>query len=254
MNLESKLTGFYSRLRRSVQILKLTRRSYRANQISDTEKGTYFIRGKRIILHGPNHLPLALELVSEDCYGLRHFKSSVKTIIDLGANIGVFAVAARQTWPHARIVAVEPGKMANLSLAQNLAGMGVVIMSCAVGPHNGTVSLSIPQDLTAATIRELPGEVSCEQCDMITFDRLCNQFDEGVDLLKLDCEGGEYHVLRSKCLDKVQYIRGELHTCADGNPKAGIEQLIARGFDIIRWQAFPDGLAGIVWADRKCSK
>lgn len=63
-------------------------------KLQDTLKGGY--RG----LHG--------EVVTEDQYRLRQLPFTPDVIIDLGANIGIFSRFARDLFPDALIIAVEP--------------------------------------------------------------------------------------------------------------------------------------------------
>src|SRR5882672_6964366 len=48
------------------------------------------------------------KIVLEDCYRLSDVKRPVRTVLDIGANIGLFALAARQQFPGALIHCYEP--------------------------------------------------------------------------------------------------------------------------------------------------
>jgi hypothetical protein len=51
-----------------------------------------------------------IEIMLDDCYRLHDIarKSDAATILDIGANVGIFSVAARAAFPGARIHAYEP--------------------------------------------------------------------------------------------------------------------------------------------------
>ena len=57
-----------------------------------------------------------------DMYGIKLFPlNSIKTILDLGANIGFYTVPFRYLQPNARIVAIEPDKENFAMLLKNVA-------------------------------------------------------------------------------------------------------------------------------------
>ena len=52
-------------------------------------------------------------VITGDEYGLQPFLNSplrheVRTVVDIGANIGAFTLAARRMFPNARVIAIEP--------------------------------------------------------------------------------------------------------------------------------------------------
>ena len=62
-------------------------------------------------MQGGRHLITSLkrEILHRDYYDLRKFSpGSFDTIIDIGANIGMFSLYARFLQPLARIIAIEP--------------------------------------------------------------------------------------------------------------------------------------------------
>jgi tRNA1(Val) A37 N6-methylase TrmN6 len=57
------------------------------------------------------------KILIEDCYRLGEIKRPVRTVLDIGANIGLFAIAARHRFPRSTIHCYEP----NLALEEHLA-------------------------------------------------------------------------------------------------------------------------------------
>lgn len=47
-------------------------------------------------------------VVTRDCYRLRSVVHPIHTVFDIGANVGMFSLAARVRFPEAHIIAVEP--------------------------------------------------------------------------------------------------------------------------------------------------
>ncbi|MCI0746941.1 MAG: FkbM family methyltransferase [Verrucomicrobia subdivision 3 bacterium] len=192
---------------------------------------------------------MVLEIVHDDIYGLRKLRGPVRTVIDIGANIGVFSIFAKLLFPNAKVIAVEPGESAFRFLSCNVSTLGIEQEACAIGAKNGPGSLIVADELTRAKLSD--GEsAGSQKCRIITFESLVERLNAPVDVLKLDCEGAEYDVLQSPAVEFVRRIRAELHTCNKGNPGLGLQQLRNCGFIVTKWAPFPGGGAGIVWADR----
>ena len=77
--------------------------------------------------------------VIRDDYGIAKVRGEVKTILDIGANLGFFCMAARQRHPHAVIHAYEPNPRALSYLTGNIAQLNVDVFAEAVGSCCGRV-------------------------------------------------------------------------------------------------------------------
>src|SRR6201996_829519 len=64
-----------------------------------------------------------------DEYGLSRATGPIRTILDLGANVGFFALAARVHFPDAAIHAYEPNPRTLEFLRPNAAGCGVTVFA-----------------------------------------------------------------------------------------------------------------------------
>ncbi|HBQ98136.1 MAG: FkbM family methyltransferase [Roseofilum sp. Belize BBD 4] len=234
------------KISRSYAVMQLTRRYFRPSQVPET--CNYYINGVQRTVSGQYALTMLMAIVLNDCYGLKRFKS-IDNIVDIGANIGVFSVHAATLFPQTKIYAYEPCSQVLPDLEKNLQNLNVEISSYAVGRTTKKVNLTFQEDLTASSIL-MTGEDSSQksQCQMIAFDEVTAQLGGSISLLKLDCEGSEYEILKSISLEKVKYVVGEFHTCQSGYPELGLELLKERGFVIDNWTSFPDGKAGEFWA------
>src|SRR6266545_832374 len=237
------------RIKQGFKLLRLTRRHFRARQVSASEQ-TYFIKGQRICIRGPSHLSMVIEIVNDDIYGLRELREPVRTVVDVGANIGVCSVYAKLLFPNARVVAIEPGETAFRLLSWNVSNLNVELHACAVGAENGRGSLLVGDKLTTSKLSS-DHRVGSQSCRIVTLASIIEDLNAPVDVLKLDCEGAEYDILESPGINAVRRIRGELHTCSKGNPQSGLRQIRAGGFVVNKWAPFADGAAGIVWADKR---
>src|SRR4028119_53932 len=69
------------------------------------------VQGKRHLVNIPSEKGMKgefIEVLLDDCYGVEQLSESLRTIIDVGANVGLFPIAARNRFPQALIHAYEP--------------------------------------------------------------------------------------------------------------------------------------------------
>ena len=182
-----------------------------------------------------------------EVYALRDYDiadldwDKVKTIIDVGANIGMATIWFAQRAKIAFIVAIEPAPQAlsllysNISAA-NLEGR-VTVLPVAIGAVRGigwlhearvsaqtTVLVETSTDATNLTVPVVPlGAVMNER-------RLAS-----VDVLKLDCEGAEFAILLSagaELLRRIGAIIGEYHLTGSNDIRALTAHLEIHDFTV----------------------
>ena len=165
------------------------------------------------------------------------------SVIDIGANIGVFMlVAARSGAGH--VYCFEPNTEAFDVLGKNIMENALsdrvtatkaavtgqadqsVYVPKASSPYNQAVSTAIGQD------------VEFEAVESITLSDIIEAYGlADVDLLKLDCEGAEYEILLETpgdVLKKIRKIRMELHP-SRRHPRAEVlDRLHELGFACVR--------------------
>ncbi len=94
------------------------------------------VAGKQISLHYPPEAGVPNDFftcVIRNDYGLRHRLPEVRTILDIGANVGFFSIAARARYPRAIIHAYEPNPRVLPFLRTNASGLGIEVYPEAVG-------------------------------------------------------------------------------------------------------------------------
>lgn len=168
----------------------------------------------------------------DDAYGLRDVRADEGSlIVDIGAGIGEFALAASRLFPAARIVAFEPNPRTFLLLESNLRAFGaanVAPVQAAVGtePRYTLGSVSAGPRTSALAVAEDEVDVRGVKLDDVLPQR-------AVALLKIDCEGLELDALRSAqaTLARVRAVSVEYHRHLVRGADALVTQLLtAHGF------------------------
>lgn len=156
------------------------------------------------------------EIVTRDSYRfdqLQTWTPPPEQILDLGANVGIFTLAARCAFPEVPILAVEPNRKA-MDLWEKFAGdlPGVRALQCGLG-HGVLNFISTGGSLGTQRYGKPRGEVDYDVVGLRLSD-LPIDWGKNV-LIKLDAEGGEDairgHWPSEACLTKAWAIVGELH-------------------------------------------
>jgi FkbM family methyltransferase len=179
-------------------------------------------------------------------YGLRQRLTNVRTILDVGANVGFFSIAARSRYPQAKIHAYEPNPRALPFLKSNAEPLRISIYPEAVGADTGFVSiLDIGDSNQTRTVSGGNGGIP-----QVSLACAIERLGGTVDLLKLDCEGAEWEMFRSAApWQNVRNVRMEYHLF-QGQTVQDVEQALSRlGFEVIHWRS--DLGFGMVWATRR---
>ncbi len=180
------------------------------------------------------------------------------TIVDIGANMGTFAVHAAQCSPDARVYCYEPERHTFGFLKENIGLNGledrVSIMQCAVGSYDGLRDLTVGDSLTNSFYLVSDG-ASRQTVNCTTLrDILARHELKAVDLLKINCEGAEYEILESCSetdLGRIRNIRLEYHNMStpERNGRTLSRFLEARGYRIDRFTSYRK-TSGFIWASR----
>lgn len=126
------------------------------------------------------------------------------TVLDLGANIGVFSLLALAANPSSRVIAIEPN-------ASFLATWEANMRRNDLEPRAAVCQAFLGAD--TAVQRELRKTPECRDAITLSADMLVAHFHlQRIDLLKCDIEGSEFSLFADgSLLDKTSQLAIELH-------------------------------------------
>lgn len=197
---------------------------------------------------------MAVVFVRREYGSLKKFK----TIVDIGAHIGTFAVYAAQSCPEAKIFCYEPEalnyQLLNFNIRQNKLKGHITAYNCAVASTGGQRQLAVGDSLSNS-FHLVPRGARHQPVQCITLGDILEYHElESIDLLKMNCEGAEYEILEScsdEILRQIRNIRLEYHNL-DSPERSGESLkrfLISKGYRIERFSRYLN-TSGFIWATR----
>lgn len=190
----------------------------------------------------PSGMGCVYEIINRDEYQLDKYKNlKGKYFIDIGANNGLVTIILAKNNPESTIISVEPLKSCCDIIRKNIIDNNlnnVILYERALhGFDKQNINIYLGGRFTGSSttcvenidaFNKIEGVVVNESVETITFDTLIdeNNINE-IELLKIDCEGGEYHLYKSNKLKEgmVKNICGEFHDC-EYNTKNDPKKLI----------------------------
>jgi FkbM family methyltransferase len=165
------------------------------------------------------------------------------TVVDIGANIGAFAVlAASIVGPKGRVIAYEPVAGTFERLKENVALNKLTNVEChraAIDREEGTVTIRVAAKSALSTAHCFDKEgdnAATETVPCHTLDRIFEDHQiERINLLKVDCEGGEHGIfetLTPGCAARIDQIAMEVHQVKGRSLEQLGEKLRALGFEL----------------------
>lgn len=181
---------------------------------------------------------IAEQVILHDCYRLRTLracKKRVEVILDVGGHVGCFGLFAKSLWPEATLIALEPHPESAQLYRESLDANGFdddIVLEAAlgytlernilVGDGRSTGGCLLVDREEADRLARVPVRspkerysVIAEQVPIIKFEDLLQRFGlKHIDLMKVDCEGGEMELCRHVALEHslaVSILLGEYH-------------------------------------------
>ena len=195
---------------------------------------------------------------AEEMRVLRALLGGASTFLDVGANVGWYALHAAALFEGLHVIACEPVPRTHAALARNVAinDLDVEVLDAALSDEEGELEIwaspAYSGAASAAPSRSYEGAEPV-RCTKTTLDAVVSSRGLKVDVLKADVEGGELAVIRGG-LNTIERDRPaimlemlRIHAAPFGyHPNDIIELLAARGYE---GYAVTEG-AGIVPFDR----
>ncbi len=168
---------------------------------------------------------------------LPYTPGNIKTIVDVGANIGVFSLWASRFFPAKKIYAVEMEDSNYEQLQANIAVNGleetVIPVQVAIFSESGSVGIRRMGGLGFHMINVQEREHTVKALSLADF--LSSTGIETIDLLKIDIEGGEKYLMTPENEDifrkRVGYVFLESHDVNDFRTEHGVAYLQKLGFE-----------------------
>ena len=209
------------------------------------------VNGRIVVFPHPD-VRFIEEIILKGCYSPdANFRINPNfTVIDAGANIGVFTVTAALQAKGGKVIAIEPESENFQFLKANVEANGlknVVLVNKAISDTTGTARMYVTNPgtnsiLLEPTTPDIPIEVKI--CQSITMNELleANKLDQ-VDLMKMDIEGAEFLAFRDwTWLERVVRIVLEVHL-QKGDIHELTRILTNAGFVTVTLPAYDEGCA-----------
>ncbi len=175
-------------------------------------------------------------------------------VLDLGANVGLFALDARSRWPNATIRSVEPDP-ANLAVLERCAAANAAVGTWVLVPAAAATTPGTMEFVTGAGAESHQAVAGTGEAGVVvpTVDALELMAD--ADLVKIDIEGGEWALLADPRLRDVPVralvLEHHGRLCPEFPPRATAARLLEQaGFRTLAGGEEAVGV-GTLWAWRE---
>ncbi|MEI6266157.1 MAG: FkbM family methyltransferase [Sphingobacteriia bacterium] len=180
------------------------------------------------------------EIFIEEIYNKHNIEiEEGDTVVDIGANVGLFSVYASYKVGKGKVFAFEPFKENYEILSKQIQLNDLTNLF----PHNlGVSSITGEQTLFLSPTNTGGHSIKFDQgassviIKTITLSEFCNSNNiSRIDFLKIDCEGSEFEILESspQILDSVKKLVMECHPYKNKSVEDMIELLEKHHFKVI---------------------
>ncbi len=158
----------------------------------------------------PNGRFVALDIIRS--------REEINIVFDVGANIGQTALSFNKAFPKAKIYSFEPVKSTYDTLVKNCSNaLNIRPENTALGTEKGTLNISINEDSEVNSLYNVTDR-SSDFSEIILVESgnnyCASKNIQCIDLLKIDTEGFELHVLKgfdsSFLRDQIKFIYCEV--------------------------------------------
>jgi FkbM family methyltransferase len=156
------------------------------------------------------------EVIQDNTYQVSHEQLRNMSVIDVGANMGMFSILAAGLGAP-QVISCEPVGSTYHVLCDNvqrahMSSMVQTIKAAVTGIANGPVSMGVSSESQMNSVYK-PGEYS-ELVPTVSLQQLVQMTTQPQVFLKMDCEGAEYDILMDSephVFDKITHVAVEIH-------------------------------------------
>lgn len=132
-------------------------------------------------------------------------------VLDIGANIGVFARRAHAEWPNARILCYEPVPSVCQLLRRNVVHAWAEVHEVAVAGTGGLRDLYLGDCFATGSLHQGPRQRDVH----IQEEALASSQLPAAEVIKIDTEGAEVEIIRGLDLSQAALLMIEHHRAED---------------------------------------
>jgi FkbM family methyltransferase len=207
---------------------------------------------KSVPLFAPDEVGAKCDFLTcfiDDEYGLAQVSHPIKTIVDVGSNVGFYSMAARSYFPEARIHAYEPNPRALRFCRKNLDSLNAMVYGEALGSWEGEVFIRDCSDSNQVRTSGQAESADASAVPQVTLATVIERLETGcIDLMKVDCEGAEWDLFSDPDpWSKIRLLRMEYHLWGIRKYEDLVTALNKLNFKITLHR--PAGEWGTVWAE-----
>jgi FkbM family methyltransferase len=203
------------------------------------------------------------ELFAEDCYHFEWFLGPLAKrpiqVLDVGGQIGTFSCRLAQVHPQATIRTYEPSPTSAGFLRKNIERNGfadrVTVVQEALAASIGTAEFDDNEGGSGenSLVSSARGSLATVTVKTTTFDAAVAAAGTPVDVVKIDCEGGEYDLVGASSPDNwasVQRLVLEYHPVGEHGWDELKKWFDGVGLSVQREEPLGPGY-GVVWLSRE---
>jgi FkbM family methyltransferase len=204
------------------------------------------------------------EIFAEDCYRFDWFLGALRDrpihVLDIGGHIGTFACRLAQLHPSARIDSYEPSPTTAAFLRRNVERNGfadrISVVEAAIASTTGYAELDdngAGSGLNGLVSAGHGSTATSTKVRTVAFDEVIAGIGAPVDVVKMDCEGGEYDLVYGSSpqnWESVQRVVLEYHSVPGQSWEELRSWFAERGLTVQAHVASGVGL-GSAWLSRE---